>query len=141
MINSIYHKTVIPTGQLKSNQALAALLKGQTYNADGYEAIIGLYDTMRFLDYREKQLVAYIPTTNRLIIDLNDLSSNQGLISKYNKILKKFNLSCGLKEGKPWVKQQTGIAHSYSFYDGILIIDLKRTKECTRQSLWFMTYC
>lgn len=141
MINTAFTRTIIPTSQTNSDTALAALLKGQLYKGNGYETIIACYDSMRFLDYKEQQIAVFIPSTKQLLIDIGELSSAQGLISKYNKVLRKFNLSCGLKEGQPWVKQLPGVAHSYSYYDGLITIDLRRTKECTRQSLWFMSYC
>ena len=140
MINTSFTNP-ISIGQQAMDKAAAALFKGKPFNANGYEVIVGTLDVMRFIDYNSVQIAVFLPTSMRMLFNLQFIVQHPTIISKYNKLLKHFNLRCGLRDGKPFIKQTSGVAYCYSFTDDVLLIDLRRTKECTSQYLWFMNYC
>jgi len=140
MINVSFNKHTIAPGQLMASHAIANLLRTKLEAIDKW--IVGTNGKDYYLYYDLFHLVTYNKDTNKLYWHLSVIKDSPWLISKFNSLLKLFNIRCGLRDGEVWVKQLEGFPHIWSYVSsGDLSIDLGRTRACTIKHLWFMSYC
>lgn len=138
----LHHSRIIPLVQETADRCLAALLKRRNYQEGRWLVKGDWSDTFCSIEYDGWSMAVYIRVSDRLIFNMNALTENSALTGKMNRLMKRFSLKCGLRDNKPFVKTTDGPWHKWSWTNNDNIaVDLKETRECNRQHLWFMTYC
>lgn len=142
MINTANkHNTIIGRGQTEADMALGMLLQKKT-GTYGRWQVSGRGITADLSLYYDGWLMAkYFPLTGSLWLTAWQITDKNVQVSVMNRLLKRFNLRCGLRDSKLYYKQTAGVAHQWSLWNDNIQINLGRTRECTSQHLWFMTYC
>mgnify|MGYP004667616327 FL=1 len=130
------NKRVWPIGQEMSDKALAAMLSRRTGRFGRYmvtgPGLLAEYT----LAYKGTDIASFSPVTGRVTL----WACYTGLLSVYNKLLKRFNIRAGSRDNELYVKQTKGFPHIMEAQGTTINIDLRKTCGSTRQSLWFMAW-
>lgn len=142
MINTaLRHNTIIGRGQEESDKALGALLSKKT-GTYGKWRVAGRDKLASYSLYYDGWLIAkYSPLFVSAYVMAWQVTDGTIQASVMNRLLKRFNIRCGLRDGSLFFRQLEGVAHQWSEWEGNVKINLRRTRECTSQHLWFMSYC
>ena len=142
MINTaVKHNSIIGKGQEEADKALGSLLKKKTGHYGRWQ-VTGRDSLASYNLYYDGWLMAkYFPLTESLWLTAWQITDKNVQVSVMNRLLKRFNLRCGVRDNTLWYKQTEGVAHQWSLWNDSVQINLGRTRKCTNQHLWFMTYC
>lgn len=136
MNTGLSNKRVWPIGQRLSDEALAAMLSRKTGRFGRYMVTGPGVCAEYVLEYNGTEIASFSPVTGRVTI----WACYTGLLSIYNKLLKRFNIRAGSRDNELYVKQTAGFPHILEVQGTTINIDLRKTCGSTRQELWFMTW-
>lgn len=136
MNTGLSNKRVWPIGQEMSDKALGMLLSRRTGRCARY-MVTGPDTCCNYtLAYKGTDIASFSAVTGRVTV----WACYTGLLSIYNKLLKRFNIRAGSRGNELYVKQTKGFPHILEVQGTTINIDLRGTCGSTRQSLWFMTW-
>lgn len=136
MNTGLSNKRVWPIGQEMSDKALGMLLSRRTGRCAQYMVTGPDICCNYTLAYKDTDIASFSPVTGRVTI----CARYTDLLSIYNKLLKRFNIRAGTMGNEQYVKRIKGFPHILDVQGTTITIDLRRTCDSTRLSLWFMTY-